>query len=1146
MPPLTGMPNEATDFVHGLQRHLFENAVNYYREHGRRIKKKKAKLPPLSSRPQTITTPLVSHPNLIDIDDILPAKNLHPMGWSARYDFKMGVFAEFRQDLETASRHYEDAYQTLIDMFHSSLGVGGFSGATGGDSLTPYSPRWLEARVLVDSISIKMCKLSLYSDSPLPALQQHQRHLTNFKCLPEFAGELSGSSAALSVPGLRNLAAVVPGNGSFEYWAWVSKQCRIFGELIEIAVSKVGLKVPYPPTAQTGAVITSNDGGLNSANVTVTSQVVQHAGHYYYLAAGCAEERWSRFKLLDELARMSPTFEDTPHVQQELQSLSAERTIDHATLTIELLTKSYEQFKRHKSGRMTLFLAAEIARVYESSGKCDMALRFFERISKTYRKENWPSVLGTLLALSVACAKRLGRWNHVVECLVEMTSAHITPEESARRAIWEELVAVLKGGPRRGLVVVDKLSVNIDMDRMNAFLVCGVQFLKAHAYVRDPVHFQVTFGGGTGGAGVPDAFRLSRVRVCFSNGRMDNIWVDSGFAGQQGDGKLRFVDCTKATREVDHDAKASGTPVLEGNKDKRIYSSKADLQILPGIKTVFEGQILPLASEDLKIAAVLAYLDYEEGELCLNYKIGERQEDNGLRRKWLLNEPKPRFASLDGHGELSTVRVMERQPKIAVSLVHNPPILLDEVHLVTVEIMNNEDDEIEGNIDVDFKNSMSIDAFDKTSYISQDATYLLTIGAEGTPMGSSGSSSASINLFEEGGISQTSDNKIPATNPSSTSPVIAHGISGISIGTIQAKSKAGVQVYIRALKQATDRTFHVTVNFNTHQLHEKTDQDDEAAQDKPTENVFRFKKLEAIKIPCVRPFETSFVPQPRAIPMFFQELLQQPTGGLSSAEGGNRWLMEGGLLSAAVSGVKLERRTGWTVTGSVRAHAPCDVVIQSAQFLNMVDTSRSAKADVKAVGFGANDTPVHMKSGDGQNYVLHVNVTSDALETTSGLSLGALKIEWKRADTDRWCQSLIKVPALDLSFPDVWAYTDLPGEARVGVPFCLTYRLQNASTSLLEVNMIVEPSETFVFTGPKILQNVRVLPLSERSLRFLVVPLAAGASRLPKVKMSRQVVAVVESGELGAGLVDEAIPVYLAGGGTADEFVVYVWPTASR
>jgi hypothetical protein len=55
--------------------------------------------------------------------------------------------------------------------------------------------------------------------------------------------------------------------------------------------------------------------------------------------------------------------------------LEAERNVDHSTLTVELLTKSYEQFKAQKTGRMTLYLASEIANTYLDAGKYETALK---------------------------------------------------------------------------------------------------------------------------------------------------------------------------------------------------------------------------------------------------------------------------------------------------------------------------------------------------------------------------------------------------------------------------------------------------------------------------------------------------------------------------------------------------------------------------------------------------------------------------------------------------------------------------------------------------------------------------------------------------------------------------------------------------
>lgn len=56
--------------------------------------------------------------------------------------------------------------------------------------------------------------------------------------------------------------------------------------------------------------------------------------------------------------------------------------------------------------------------------------RFFERIGKTYRKENWHTVLTSILRWSLRCAKELGAWDHVVEYLIELMAGRKLPSSS--------------------------------------------------------------------------------------------------------------------------------------------------------------------------------------------------------------------------------------------------------------------------------------------------------------------------------------------------------------------------------------------------------------------------------------------------------------------------------------------------------------------------------------------------------------------------------------------------------------------------------------------------------------------------------------------------------------------------------------------
>jgi trafficking protein particle complex subunit 11 len=67
-----------------------------------------------------------------------------------------------------------------------------------------------------------------------------------------------------------------------------------------------------------------------------------------------------------------------------------------------------------------------------------MAVRFFERIAKTYRRERWGTMLRPLLTTWYKCAQRLGNVELSVRILVEML-AHGTSSLLVRIVVADEV-----------------------------------------------------------------------------------------------------------------------------------------------------------------------------------------------------------------------------------------------------------------------------------------------------------------------------------------------------------------------------------------------------------------------------------------------------------------------------------------------------------------------------------------------------------------------------------------------------------------------------------------------------------------------------------------------------------------------------------
>ncbi|KAF9020250.1 hypothetical protein BGZ52_002720 [Haplosporangium bisporale] len=459
LPPSTAP--EINDFAVNLQRSQYEGSMNYYKEQVKRHKKKKSNLPATSASVRP-----VQQQNAGVQQSALQHQGLSVQGWMLRYEFKMGMFSECKQDIDNAVKHYESAYGLLIDMFAVTSTI-----TPGAQGLQARTRRWAEAKVLADCLCLKICKFHLYLDAPSTALFHFRRHLLVFKAFSE---------------------SWRMGDDSFEYWAWLGKQYRVFGDLLDIG-TKSGFKLPVPTPgsivygsfagmtegskdlnkfsgiglgggttgfgigpggdayAYGGHVGGGRGGGTHGPGAGINPMLVlQHAGFFYHQAANCSVQRRLHFEMAEEAfpdSTVAPTPSASRPYPPSLQSMNAERGIDHLALTIELLTKSYEQFKRHKSGRMTLFLASEIAGTYYTAGKFEMALKFFERIGKTYRKEGWNLILTSILKWSIQCAKELGHWENVVEYLFEMmspglqTQQHQLPNQDAPpRRKWLDVI----------------------------------------------------------------------------------------------------------------------------------------------------------------------------------------------------------------------------------------------------------------------------------------------------------------------------------------------------------------------------------------------------------------------------------------------------------------------------------------------------------------------------------------------------------------------------------------------------------------------------------------------------------------------------------------------------------------------------------
>lgn len=625
--------SELNEFARSLQDALYETAVEYYTSHSKRVRRKR------NRHSQSVSS--YNPPPVVSMG-VASTRPLRPEGWTVRYEYKMACFAEFRGEDEVALKHYQDAYATLMIMFGSTA------------ILPPRTKRWAEAKVLADAINVKITKLYLYNHEHSLALSHHNSHMRRFADFSRGWGI---------------------GEETFEYWSWMARQHRVLAELLEQG-SNTSLTFPTnsPPSLAAGASPAGTPVDLDAVRALGLnpSHALQHPGHYYYMAARCTEARRERF-LANEKG-MSQGINAAP-------GYANEKKADHLTSILELYTKSYEVFKKYSSttsqGRLTLWIAYRIAHTYYESEKFDVAIRFFERIAKTYRKEKWKHMLRPLLSTWYACAQKLGDAELMATLLVEMIGYAQNVDESI--TLREDLLAVLKSSvpvsARRPLVV--------DLKESDPLLDTMLVFWTPEVRVGEEAGFQLSLATPTNMdlSAVP----IDSVTITFSNGYYPVVLRHSPPADDQvADTAVRLVKVGKLVPE---------------DEDEEPEEICADLRWKPGERLVVSGSISSEAPGLLTVVSITVVIAQNGWTIEIPHEPCVSHEISTLVPRWLTSLQPARFIQL-GRNDYSSVIVRHRPHELAVSLSHQAPALLDEEYPIVIDITNVDERHLDVIVDV--------------------------------------------------------------------------------------------------------------------------------------------------------------------------------------------------------------------------------------------------------------------------------------------------------------------------------------------------------------------------------------------------------------------------------------------------------------
>ncbi|XP_063193297.1 trafficking protein particle complex subunit 11 [Chroicocephalus ridibundus] len=193
-----------------------------------------------------------------------------------------------------------------------------------------------------------------------------------------------------------------------------------------------------------------------------------------------------------------------------------------------------------------------------------------------------------------------------------------------------------------------------------------------------------------------------------------------------------------------------------------------------------------------------------------------------------------------------------------------------------------------------------------------------------------------------------------------------------------------------------------------------------------------------------------------------------------------------------------------------------DRVFADIPFLLMTDILSASPWPLTIVAsqlqLSASMTPVDQLESYVENVVLQTGESASEcfclrcppVTNASGVATGSYIISWKRSspvESVPVVSTVITLPHVVVESIPLHVNADLPSFGRVRESLPVRYHLQNKTSLVQDVEVSVEPSDAFMFSGLKQIR-LRILPGTQQEMLYNFYPLMAGYQQLPSLHVN--------------------------------------------
>lgn len=629
MPPVSSQ-SEMSGFVHGVLSALQPSIVEYYRDLTKHARRKKAR----GSIPSAASIPA--------------SQSLSNVGWNVRYETKQGAFAEFRQEMDVAERHYS---QAIEDLFNPE----------GIFETTPsWSPRWNEARFLADTLALRVIRCQLWTGSSTGASQSWSNYRLRMKDLVDRRGK---------------------GSQTYSWDAWESRWAKVMAELTrraDLPALQIQTKQPLDGSSEPSHLRTHAlpEKAFSTAERLPPFSLLHHAGYWLRLALSGTRSRWQRAQAIPVEDRSSPDGSpasavakrsaayDTylvlpPHKEYPDQDKGG---IDHIAIIGQLSDHASREFTSRKQTRMSEQLKLDVGRDFVQAECFNEALDQFVSLWKdcTWRNDGWHALYEELLLELYRCAKKTGSNELIVTTTWELLGAATLSQQSKEISIARCLDAL----------PADAGEVSVQCNDRERLSPVSLHFAFANkqGFVGEPLQCQLTLASNVQTRA--ESITLSKVELLIDTTKKIEISHD----GDEPANTVAGISLSASDELLRSHANLTLRP-----KETRIYNF--ELTFREAQATRLQEATISLVTEKFSLNHIF------QDELILQTSVWQSESHGELVPSSLYRE------------ESTTVEVLPKPPKIQVSLhgLHQQFYVGEQVKL-QVELVNEEADVVRGSV----------------------------------------------------------------------------------------------------------------------------------------------------------------------------------------------------------------------------------------------------------------------------------------------------------------------------------------------------------------------------------------------------------------------------------------------------------------